>query len=49
MHGGPGVNAGERPGAFANTGARVELKAGTWQSEASAPGSVVFDSVKVVR
>ena len=28
---------------------QFELKAGTWQAEASSPGAVVFDNFKVVR
>ncbi len=35
--------------AFAITAVRVELKAGTWQSESTAPGVAEFGQVKVVR
>lgn len=31
------------------TAMRIELKAGTWQSESSAPGTVVFDDLLAVR
>ena len=37
------------PRAFAWTAVKVEVKAGTWQAEATAPGTVVIDRVKVVR
>jgi hypothetical protein len=51
VNGSPGswVEHARSPRAFAITGVKVELKAGTWQAEATAPGLASFDSVKVVR
>jgi hypothetical protein len=46
---GPWVEHTRSPRAFAITAVRVELKAGTWQAETTAPGSAAFDQVKVVR
>jgi hypothetical protein len=42
VHGSPGswIEHARSPRAFAITGVKVELKAGTWQSEATAPGEL---------
>ncbi|HVL69864.1 MAG TPA: hypothetical protein VM364_21575 [Vicinamibacterales bacterium] len=51
VHGSAGawVEHARTPRTFAVTAVKVELKAGTWRSESTAPGSVQFDSVTVVR